>query len=321
MTDKLQAVVHAVQKEAEGVLRIEFRPACATVRFPRFSAGSHIKLHLPNGLIRSYSLCNAEYDKDRYVVGVLLDRKSRGGSSFIHQALHPGQMLEISPPQNNFPLRDNAPRTVLVAGGIGVTPILSMLRRLVPMEHPLALVYCARNRMEAAFVAEIEDMASKLDVTWHFDDERGQAPDLMHLLAGSGADSHYYCCGPAPMLDAFERACEQLGYANAYVERFSAGPPPLESDDHELEVICLSSNRTIMVPAAQTILDALLNAGIAADYSCKEGVCGACELPVLSRDGELEHRDCVMTAQERLANESMMVCVSRCKGRRLVLGI
>jgi ferredoxin-NADP reductase len=208
----LNALVHTMRYEADGIVSVEFRPATPTVDFPAFEAGSHIDLHLPNGLVRSYSLCNPSSDRQRYVVGVLNDRKSRGGSRYVHQQLRVGMTLPISAPRNNFKLQEGADRSVLVAGGIGVTPIWCMLQRLVAIGKPVELLYCARTRKEAAFCDAIEALAHEKSVqlTWHFDDEKGAPPDLAALLAGKGATSHYYCCGPTPMLDAFEKTCERL---------------------------------------------------------------------------------------------------------------
>jgi len=320
----LKALVHTMRWEAEGILSVELRPASATVSFPPFDAGAHIDLHLPNGLIRSYSLCNPSSDRDRYVVGVLHDKKSRGGSRCVHQQLRVGQVIDIAAPRNNFALHENAPNSVLVSGGIGVTPIVCMLQRLTDLGRPVEMVYCARSRKEAAFIDTIQTLAeqSRVSVTWHFDDEAGASPKLDALLAGRGADSHYYCCGPTPMLDAFEKSCEQLGYANAHIERFAAvAQEPGAASAHGFEVVCQKSGKSVQVPAGKSILDALLDAGMNHDHSCKEGVCGACETAVLEFDGELEHHDGILTKAERQAGKTMMLCVSRCTGKRLVLDV
>lgn len=194
----LNALVHTMRYEADGIVSVEFRPATPAVDFPAFEAGSHIDLHLPNGLVRSYSLCNPASDRQRYVVGVLNDRKSRGGSRYVHQQLRVGMTLPISAPRNNFALEEDARRSVLVAGGIGVTPIWCMLQRLALLGRPVELVYCARSRKEAAFVEAIEALArdKSIQLSWHFDDEKGAPPDLAKLLAGRGDDSHYYCWVP-----------------------------------------------------------------------------------------------------------------------------
>ncbi|MFT3777271.1 MAG: PDR/VanB family oxidoreductase [Ottowia sp.] len=318
----LKALVHTMRYEADGIVSVEFRPGAPGVEFPPFAAGSHIDLHLGNGLVRSYSLCNPSSDTGRYVVGVLNDKKSRGGSRYVHQQLRVGQVIDISAPRNNFELHEGAPKSVLVSGGIGVTPIFCMLQRLAALGRPVEVVYCARTRKEAAFIERIEALAGKTaGVTWHFDDEQGAPPDLPKLLAGRGADSHYYCCGPTPMLDAFEKTCEQLGYTNAHIERFAAVAAPPAGDQHGFEVVCEKSGKTVDVPAGKSILDALIDAGLSPDHSCKEGVCGACETPVLDFDGELEHHDGILTKLERQSGKTMMICVSRCTGKKLVLDV
>jgi len=317
----LKALVHTMRWEADGILSVEFRPANTAIEFPPFEAGAHIDLHLPNGLIRSYSLCNPCSDRGRYRVGVLHDRQSRGGSRYVHQQLRVGQVIDISAPRNNFQLHEDAPKSVLVSGGIGVTPIYCMLQRLVSLGRPVELVYCARNRKEAAFIQEIEALSDKVHTTWHFDTEAGAPPQLEKLLTGKGESSHYYCCGPTPMLDAFEKTCEALGYANAHIERFAAVVIEAAATAHGFEVVCEKSGQTVQVPAGKSILDALIDAGISHDHSCKEGVCGACETAVIDFDGELEHHDGILTKLERQSGKTMMICVSRCNGKRLVLDL
>lgn len=317
----LKARVQALRFEADGIISVEFRPASADVSFPPFDAGSHIDLHLPNGLVRSYSLVNPAGERGRYVVGVLNDRKSRGGSRYVHEQLRVGQTIEISAPRNNFALHEEAGRSVLVSGGIGVTPIFCMLQRLTSLGRPVEIIYCARSRKEAAFVESIEALADKASVTWYFDEEQGAPPDLASLLAGRGADTHYYCCGPTPMLDAFEAACERLGYAQAHIERFAAVAVDSSASDTGFEVQCEKSGRTVEVPVGKSILDALIDAGLEPEHSCKEGICGACETAVLAFDGALEHHDGILSKTEREAGKTMMICVSRCSGKRLVLDI
>lgn len=317
----LNALVHTMRYEADGIVSVEFRPATPEVDFPAFEAGSHIDLHLPNGLVRSYSLCNPSTDRQRYVVGVLNDRKSRGGSRYVHQQLRVGMTLPISVPRNNFKLEEGAERSVLVAGGIGVTPIWCMLQRLVAIGKPVELLYCARARKEAAFVEAITALAAEKSVqlTWHFDEEKGGPPNLAALLGDKGADSHYYCCGPTPMLDGFEKTCEQLGYPHAHIERFAAVHVEAPSATQSYMVECAKSGKTVEVPPGKSILDSLIDAGLNPDHSCKEGVCGACETKVL--DGEIDHHDGILTKLERASNKTMMICVSGCKRGPLVLDI
>lgn len=318
----LRALVHTMRHEADGIISVELRPTAGDMAFPPFEAGSHIDLHLPNGLVRSYSLCNPTGDRGRYVVGVLHDRNSCGGSRYVHEQLRVGQVIAISAPRCNFKLREDAPKSVLVCGGIGVTPIFCMLQRLVELGRPVEVIYCARNREEAAFIEAIQALADRAKITWHFDDEQGAPPDLARLLADRDIDGHYYCCGPTAMLAAFERACDQLGYHNAHIERFAAVAlaKPMSSM-HAFEVECEQSDKLVEVPAGKSILDALIDAGLNLSHSCKSGVCGACEVGVLGFDGELDHQDSILSKAERQSGKTMMICVSRCTGRKLVLDV
>ncbi|MCE7764977.1 2Fe-2S iron-sulfur cluster binding domain-containing protein [Pseudomonas putida] len=313
----ISALVHTLRHEAEGIISVELRPWGDTV-FAPFEAGSHIDLHLPNGLVRSYSLLNAPSDQGRYVVGILRDRASRGGSRYVHEQLRVGTQLQISQPRNNFALDTRASHSVLVAGGIGITPIYCMFRQLLALGRSAELIYCARSRAEAALVEEVTGLGAK--VLYHFNDEKGGLPDLASYLAGRPADTHFYCCGPTPMLDAFEQACERLGYPHAHIERFTAAAVAPSQDAQDSYSVELSkSGRTVSVEPGLNLLDVLLEAGCDIEYSCREGVCGSCETRVL--DGDIDHRDGVLTKAERAANKSMMVCVSGCKSRRLVLDL
>lgn len=313
----LTALVHTLRHEAEGIMSVELRPHGDCV-FTSFEAGSHIDLHLPNGLVRSYSLLNSPADRGRYVVGILRDRGSRGGSRWVHEQLRVGTTLQISRPRNNFALDTEASHSVLVAGGIGITPIYCMFRQLLALGKSAELIYCARSRKEAALVEELSGLDAK--VVLHFNDEKDTTPDLRHYLSGQPDDTHFYCCGPTPMLDAFESTCESLGYPHAHIERFAAAElPPSDDAQVSYSVELKKSGKTLAVEPGLNLLDVLLEAGCSIDYSCREGVCGSCETKVL--EGEIDHRDGVLSKAERAANESMMVCVSGCKGRHLVLDI
>ncbi len=317
----IEALVHTLRHEAAGIISIELRPQGGAAEFPAFEPGAHVDLHLPNGMVRSYSLINPAGERHRYVVAVQDDRGSRGGSRYVHQQLRVGSTLPISAPRNNFRLHEDAEASVLVAGGIGVTPLFAMLRRLVALGRPVDFCYCARSRKDAAFAAEIEAMAGeRVRLHWHFDDEAGAPPDLMKWLRGRSPATHFYSCGPAPMLAAFESACEALGYANAHVERFAAlAPPPAATDGEACTLELRRSGRTIPIAPGRSVLDAVLEAGIDADHSCREGMCGACETKVIS--GEVEHHDSILTKAERAASKSMMICVSRCARGTLVLDL
>lgn len=317
----IRAFVHTLRHEAQDTLGIELRLPDGG-NLPAFTAGAHIDLHLPGGLIRSYSLANDCRERHRYVLGVLREPKSRGGSRSVHEQFRIGMPIELSEPRNNFPLHEDASHSVLVAGGIGVTPILSMARRLKALGASFEFVYCARSRKAAAFADEIAELG--IPVHWHFDDAAGGPPDLNALLngrPGNGPSStHYYACGPAPMLDAFLAACSALGYPNKHIERFAAAEPVEQVGSQQgFTVELRRSGRTLSVPPGQSILDVLLDAGISASFSCQDGFCGSCETRVL--EGTPEHRDSVLTEAERAENKSMMICVSGCQGERLVLDL
>ncbi len=292
--NRLAAFVHTLRFEAQGILGVELRPQGDQV-FPPFSAGAHIDLHLPNGLVRSYSLLNSPEDCGRYVLGILRDRGSRGGSAFVHDSLRVGMQLQISRPRNLFPLEENAAHSVLVAGGIGVTPIYCMFNRLRALGRSVELLYCARSRQEAAFVEELA--ASDAAIQLHFDDEKGGPMDLGAFLGARASTAHFYCCGPTPMIDAFETHCERLGHPHVHIERFAAAPQAPAAPQGSYEVRLARSGTSIEVPSGKSLLDALLEAGVVVDCSCREGVCGSCETRVL--EGEPEHRDGVLTRRKR----------------------
>lgn len=314
------AIVESIRLEAEGVVSLDLRP-CEDGGFPPFSAGSHIDVHLPNGIVRSYSLLNAPGETDRYVIAVLRDQASRGGSSFIHERLSAGSRLAISPPRNNFALHENAAHSVLVAGGIGVTPLLSMMHRLRQLGRSFEVMYFARSRRSAGFVEDIESFGVK--VHWHFDDETKAPPDLHALLAAfpRGETHYYYACGPAAMLDAFIQACKALAYPHAYIERFAAGEALAPASDHlERYVVELRrSGKTLIVEPGRSLIETLIEAKVDIGFSCREGICGACETEVL--EGVPDHRDSVFGSEEHTRNKTMMVCVSGCKSEKLVLNL
>ncbi|MCD2513283.1 PDR/VanB family oxidoreductase [Comamonas endophytica] len=321
-SNTLQALVHQLRHEAVGIVSIELRPLAPATGFAQaVEAGAHIDLHLAEGLVRSYSLVNPG-ESHRYVVAVTLDRASRGGSRHVHERLRVGQTIAIGAPRNHFALQEAAPRSVLLAGGIGITPIYAMAQRLVALGRPAHLIYCAASREGAAFVSEIGALAAAsqglLTVDWHFRSERGVRPALDQLLAAQPADAHFYCCGPQSMLDDYERACAARDPAQVHLERFGAGPrSPDQTPGEGYCVELRRSGKAVHVAPGVALLDALIDAGLNPDYSCREGVCGACEVKVIS--GDVEHRDLILTKQEQAANRSMMICVSGCRSGTLVL--
>jgi ferredoxin-NADP reductase len=315
----LKVWVHTLRHEAQDIISVELHPMPGE-NLPAFEAGAHIDLHLPTGLVRSYSLANDSRERHRYLLGVLKDKASRGGSRCVHEQLRVGTVLNISAPRNHFPLHEEAQHSVLIAGGIGITPILSMARRLQALGRSFEVIYLARSRAAAAFRDDLGTL--ECPVHWHFDDEAGGPPDLHALLATrtSQNTSHYYACGPAVLLDAFEKICAELGYVNAHIERFAAVEVKAAEDARSSFTVELrKSGKTFEVGPGSTLHQQLLALNANVPFSCEEGICGACETRVI--EGIPDHRDMVLSSAEHASNKVMMVCVSGCKSERLVLDI
>ena len=313
--------VGQVHQEAHGIRRYELLPDSGAL--PRVQAGAHLDLYLSEGLQRSYSICNAPGDAERYEIAVLDDPNSRGGSRRVHEQWHEGLRLTASAPRNNFALVEDAPHTLMIAGGIGITPFRAMAHRLQELGQAWTLHYCARTRQHAAFVDELHQLAAAGcgELHLHFDGEPGGAPlDLAALMASVGSDTHVYCCGPSSMLNAFERACEGLPAARVHREHFAAAPlPGTQAPARTFELVLARQGITLQVQPDKSILQAVLDAGVDVPYSCFEGVCGACETPVLQ--GEVEHRDMLLSDDERAAGDRMMICCSTACSRSLVLDL
>jgi ferredoxin-NADP reductase len=311
--------LHAVRLEAEGVHSLELRPLPGQP-LPPFTAGAHIDLHLPNGLVRSYSLSNPPAETQRYVLGVHRSSTSRGGSAFVHAQLHVGQTLRVGIPRNNFPLFEAAPHTVLIAGGIGITPLRSMIGQLEALARSWELFYGCRDRACAAWHEELLalDALAPGRVHFNFDGEHGEERlDLHRIVADARGDAHLYCCGPRPMLEAFEAATTGLPRERVHVEHFSAREAPASEGGFRVELA--RSGRTLCVAPGQTILDTLLAEGVDTPYACMEGVCGSCETRVLA--GTPDHRDLVLSSEEKRANDRMMICCSGAMTATLVLDL
>ncbi len=285
------------------------------IALPPAEPGAHIALHLPAQMVRQYSLLRHAERPARYAIGVKRDPSSRGGSRYIHEALRVGDLIDIEPPRNNFPLQQDAKRTLLIAGGIGITPMLCMWKRLRDLGREVRLVYACRSRRDALFLDEI---AHDPSVTLRFDDEHdGAHLDIESLLADLDPRTHLYCCGPTPMLRGFEALAQGWPAAQVHVEYFSASQEQATAGGFVLKLA--RSDRAVPVSAGQTILQALRDAGVDTPSSCEEGICGACEVKVLS--GVPDHRDAVLSQPERDANDKMMICCSGSKTPELVIDL
>ncbi len=308
----LRARLTAIRYAAEGIHLYEFSPVDGST-FPAFTAGAHVDLHLPNGLVRQYSLCNAQEETHRYVVGIKRDAASRGGSAYVHDQLKVGTVLALGTPRNHFTLREDAPHSVLIAGGIGVTPIACMAQRLRALGASFEVHYAVRRRDEAALL----DLLAGGSLHLHVDAERGAPLALAQIVAAAPPQAHLYCCGPGPMLDAFEAATGGRPAGQVHLERFSAATPAAAEGGFTVQLA--RSGRSIRVPPGCTILDTLRQEGVEVQASCEQGICGSCETRVLS--GRPDHRDSLLSDQEKRSNQVMMVCCSGSRDELLVLDL
>ena len=282
---------------------------------PTYQPGAHIDLHLPNGLTRQYSLIKAKPDPLSYTVGVKRDPASRGGSRCVHDELRVGKTLKISPPRNNFELVENANHVILFAGGIGITPIWCMVQRLETLGRSWKLYYACRSRSDMAFLQSLEAMSP---AQFHFDDESaGKFLDVTAIVAEAPKDAHLYCCGPTPMLKAFEAATASWPREQIHIEYFTPKQDAAKTGGFVVELA--RTGQEFVIPEGKTILQVLLDAGVDVDYSCELGICGACEQRVIS--GEPEHRDAILTEEEQASNTKVMICCAGCKSERLVLDL
>jgi ferredoxin-NADP reductase len=316
-----RAYLHAITYLARDTCAFEFRPVSGASLAP-FTAGAHVELMLPNGVRRAYSLCNSQGETHRYVVGVKKASPSRGASAYLHEQIRVGAEIDVGEPRNNFPLIETAAHSVLIAGGIGVTPIFGMLQRLVSIGASWELHYASRTRGDGAFLDELNAHATRNPprVRLAFDREPGgKLLDLAAIVAAAPPHSHFYACGPTPMLAAFEQATSALAAEQRHIERFTGGGEMPKAEDAGFEVVLARSNKSLQVPPGKPILDVLLDEGVDIAFSCMDGVCGSCKVGVL--DGVPEHRDVVLTPAERAENKWMMVCCSGAKSERLVLDL
>lgn len=330
--DSIEVQVHAISIAAADALTFELRDPHGGM-LPAVEAGAHIELRLPANLTRHYSLMNSPGERHRYQIAVRLQPDSRGGSRFMHERLRVGDRLVISAPRNKFRLAEEARHSVLIAGGIGITPLYSMITRLEQLGRDWQLHYAARSAASALLQSELEWLECQRPgrVHLHLDERHAGRPlDLRAVVsAASGRDgAHFYCCGPTPMLAAFEQACAGLPSEQVHVEYF--GPKTIPANQTSAGDACLPAGNafevalhrsgvTLEVPPQRSILDVLLDAGIDAPFSCGEGFCGSCRTAVI--EGQPVHRDTVLDAAERAQGDTMMICCSRSRGPKLVLDL
>jgi ferredoxin-NADP reductase len=313
----IDVTVAGLRAVARDVLAVELRHKSGQA-LPGARAGAHIELALGNGLVRQYSLVNAtgQSSLDGYMVAVGWDANSRGGSVWIHEKLKVGQSLRISAPRNLFDMAPAHRNVLLLAGGIGITPIYAMVQACVEQGLAFELWASARSAPRLAFLEELKALAgSRLQL--HFDDEHGGPMNLAQRLQTQRWDA-VYGCGPAPMLDALTAATAHWSAGSVRMERFKGEELPA-GERQPFELVLQRAGQGTTVSAHESVLDAIERLGVDHPWSCREGICGTCEAPVL--EGELQHLDFVLTPEERAEQRRMMVCVSRCGSGRLVLDI
>ena len=290
-------------------------------RLPPFSAGSHVDVHVPGGMTRQYSLCNDSTESHRYLICVLNDPATRGGSKAMHEALHEGDELVISAPKNHFHIVHEARRSLLLAGGIGITPILCMAERLATTGADFDLHYCTRSAARTAFKSRIERSTFASKVQFHFDDGAAlQKLDAAALLAEPRPGTFLYVCGPKGFMDWVLGTARANGWPEAQLRfEFFSAEVAVHDADASFEVKLASSGRVIVVARDKTVVQALAEAGVEVPTSCEQGVCGTCLTRVIG--GEPDHRDMVLTPAEQQANDQFTPCCSRAKSAMLVLDL
>lgn len=317
----IEVIVDRVCDEALGIKSFDLVAADGQA-LPAYGPGAHIDLALADRLVRSYSLIGPLETgaPTRYRIAVNLDPRSRGGSSYLHSSIGKGSTLRISAPRNHFPLVEDAPLSILIAGGIGITPLWCMVQRLSALGQPWSLHYACRTRRAAAFVDELERLSAQGAGEFHLwvdDEHEGKPLDIAALVRVAPEEAHLYCCGPGPMLGAFRNAAAAESSDRVHLEYFRPAESAKPSGGFTVELA--RTGVSVEVAEGCSILDALMMRGIDAPYSCCEGLCGTCETRVL--EGIPDHRDELLSARAKAENKSVIICVSGSLSKRLVLDL
>lgn len=312
----LKVVVRKRENHNDGVVALELASLNGEA-LPAFEAGAHIDVHLDDDLIRQYSLCNDPADTSAYRLGILKDPNSRGGSVAAHLNLQEGTELSIGVPRNHFPLEASAKRSILIGGGIGITPMIAMAYSLKAEDKAFELHYCSRSPETSGFLDELASCSFSDNVNLHFD-SNDQRLDLETVLKDADADTHLYVCGPNGFMEWVISTAKNLGMAdkNVHKEFFNV---EVETGGTSFEVVAEQSGITVQVGENESIADALKAAGVKVKVSCEQGTCGTCLCDVI--EGTPEHRDVYLTEEEKEDNDQITLCCSRSQTPRLVLDI
>jgi phthalate 4,5-dioxygenase reductase subunit len=301
-------------KIADGIYLIEFRDLGGQP-LPQFSAGAHITIRVPNGLLRKYSLCNDPVERDRYQVAVKREEKGRGGSSNLIDGVKAGDQLMVAPPVNDFGLPQRAQDFLFIAGGIGITPIMAMIREVKKQGKRFRLYYCTRSPETTAFAEELAAPEFAGAVVIHHDHgDPALSLDLKPILAERKNREHLYCCGPRPLMEAVRMMTDHWSSTAVHFEAFSEAETH-KPDDKPFRVRLAKSGRVLEVPVTKTILEVLRDNGLEVPSSCETGTCGTCRTKMLA--GTADHRDLVLAEHEH--SDHIMICVSRARSDEITL--
>jgi vanillate monooxygenase ferredoxin subunit len=317
--ETLEVRIARKRVEADGIVSFEMvRPDGEPL--PEFAAGAHIDVHIPGGWVRQYSLCSQPWQTEQYQIAVLLDPDSRGGSEAMHRAVCEGDRIRISHPRNLFALASTPAPPLLVAGGIGVTPILCMAEQLSQARVTFEMHYFTRSRGRTAFLRRIEESAFASQVAFHFDDgPPEQQLELARLFASPDQHRRAYVCGPAGFLEASLQAAKQNGWPDDRVHFESFKPRAAIETSRGFEVQIASTGAVYLIPPDKTVAQVLAEHSVNIPLSCEQGVCGTCLTRV--RAGTPDHRDFILTPEERARNDQFTPCCSRSLSPRLVLDL
>jgi vanillate O-demethylase ferredoxin subunit len=317
----MTVLVRGKRAEATGVVALELVDPSGNA-LPPFSAGSHIDVEVRPGLVRQYSLCNDPVERHRYVIAVLKESTSRGGSIFLHDSVRDGDTIRISAPRNHFPLHGDATRTVLFAGGIGITPLLCMCERLAGSGKGFDLHYCVRSLDRAAFRDRLTAGTLGGQVHIHLDDgDEAQKLDVTASLGAYTPGAHAYVCGPGGFMAWVLESARKAGWPEDALHReyFAAPATTEEKPSGSFQVRLASSGQVLDIPPERSVMQVLADAGVELPSSCEQGTCGSCLTRVL--EGTPDHRDVYLTDDEKAANDQFTPCVSRSLTPLLVLDV
>jgi phthalate 4,5-dioxygenase reductase subunit len=301
-------------KIADGIHILEFRDAGGQP-LPEFSAGAHIAIQAPNGLLRKYSLCNDPAERDRYLVAIKREANGRGGSCNLIDNTKAGDELMVAPPVNDFGLPPRAQDFLFIAGGIGITPIMAMIREVLRQGKRFRLFYCSRSPETTAFLDELSAPEFKDQVTIHYDQgDPARSLDLKPVLAERKNREHLYCCGPRPLMEAVRNMSDHWSSTAVHFEAFSEAETH-KPTDKPFELRLARSGEVLDVPTTKTILEVLRDRGLEVPSSCETGTCGTCRTKLIA--GEADHRDLVLAEHERA--DTIMICVSRAKSDEITI--